>query len=88
MVNHYDRDHERESDETPFQWINRAWGAGQNAHIRVWIERDVQASSERWTVRKEEVDDSRRGQHKPTNLSDHSAKVAARKAAVEWMQSH
>ena len=89
QLKRYKRDHERETDDEPFHWINRAWGAGNRAHIRVWVERDVSGfDMEKWTVRKEEIDDSGRGQHKPTNLSTHTAKESARKAAVDWMQDH
>jgi hypothetical protein len=83
----FKRDHDREGDSEPYHWINREWGAGQRSRIRVWIERDVSGyDMEKWTVRKEEFDDSNRGQHKPTNLSGHSSKESARKAAVGWMR--
>ena len=89
QLKHYKRDHSRETDSEPYHWVDRSWGAGQNAHIRVWVERDVSGfDMEKWTVRKEQFDDSGRGQHKPTNLSGHSAKESARKAAVKWMQDH
>ena len=89
QLKHYKRDHERETDDEPFHWVGRSRPAGSRAHTRVWIERDVPGfDMEKWTVRKEEFDDSGRGQHKPTNLSTHSAKKSARKAAVDWMQGH
>lgn len=89
QLKNFDRDHDREDDGTPFYWINRVWGAGQRAHIRVWVERDVSGfDMEKWTVRKEEVDDNGRKQHKPTNLSGHSSKESAREAAVEWIREH
>jgi len=89
QLKNYKRDHERETDAEPYHWIDRQWGAGRQAHIRVWIERDVSGfDMEKWTVRKEEFDDDNRGQHKPTNLSGHSSKESARKAAVEWMREH
>lgn len=83
----FGRDHDRETDSEPYHWVDRSWGAGQNAHIRVWVERDVSGfDMEKWTVRKEQFDDNRRGQQKPTDLSGHSSKESARKAAVEWMR--
>lgn len=86
---HYKRDHEREGDDEPFHWVDRSRPAGSRAHVRVWVERGVTGyDTKKWTVRKEEVDDSGRGQHKPTTLSTHSAKEAARKAAVEWLREH
>lgn len=89
QLKNYKREHDFETDEKPYYWINRAWGAGRRAHIRVWVERDVSGfDMEKWTVRKEEFDDDNRGQHKPTNLSGHSSKKSARKAAVEWMREH
>lgn len=85
----YKRDHDRETDETPYYWINRKRGAGRHAHLRVWIERGVTGyDMEKWTVRKERIDDDGQGQHKPTNLSGHPSKESARKAAVEWMREH
>lgn len=89
QLKNYDRNHEFETDTEPYHWIDRSWGAGHRAHIRVWVERDVSGfDMEKWTVRKEEFDDSNRGQHKPTNLSGHSSKESARKAAVAWMREH
>lgn len=89
QLKNYKRDHKRETDDEPFHWIDRSRPAGSRAHTRVWIERDVSGfDMETWTVRKEEFDDSGRGQHKPTSLSGHSAKESARKAAVEWMREH
>lgn len=89
QLENYKRDRDSESDEEPYHWINHSWDAGRHAHIRVWVERDVPGfDQQKWTVRKDEIDDSYRGQHKPTNLSDHSSKEEARKAAVEWMRDH
>lgn len=89
QLENYERDHERETDDEPYHWIDRDFGAGRRAHIRVWVERDVPGyEMEKWTVRKEEFDDDGQGQHKPTNLSGHSTKESARKAAVEWMRNH
>ena len=85
----YGREQERESEERPYYWINSQRGSGPRARIIVWVEQDVWGfDMEKWTVRKEEIDDSGRGQHKPTNLSTHSSKAAAHKAAVEWMRNN
>lgn len=88
-LKNYNRNHEAETDKTPYQWIDRSWGAGVNAHMRVWVGRDVPGHElKRWTVRKEEVDDSGKGQQKPTDLSTHTSKNSARQAAVQWMKEH
>lgn len=89
QLKNYKRDHERETDTEPYHWVDPQWGAGRRAHIRVWVERDVWGfKMKKWTVRKEQFDDNRRGQHKPTNLSTHTSKESARKAAVAWMREH
>jgi len=89
QLKHFKRDHDREADNEPYHWIDRKRPAGRQAHTRVWVERDVSGyEMSKWTVRKEEFDDDRRGQHKPTNLSGHSSKESARKAAVGWMREH
>lgn len=89
QLEHYARDHGRETDEQPYHWIDRSRPAGRRAHTCVWVERDVPGfDMDKWTVRKEEFDDDGRGQHMPTNLSGHTSKESARKAAVEWMREH
>lgn len=89
QLKHYKRDHDRETDEQPYHWIDRSRPPGSNAHTRVWVERNVTGyEMGKWTARKEQFDDNLRGQHKPTNLSTHASKEGARKAAVEWMREH
>lgn len=88
-LEYWKRNHDWENDDKPYYWVDRKRPAGKNAHTRVWVERDVSGFDQRkWTVRKEQIDDNSRGQHAPTNLSDHAAKEDARKAAVEWMRDH
>lgn len=89
MPEEWEREPDRETDDKPHFWINRNMGAGRRAHCRVWIERDVPGfDMDRWTVRKEEIDDSGRGQHKPTTLAGRETEESARQAAVDWMRDH
>ena len=89
QLTNWKRNHARETEARPYYWVDRKRPAGLRSHVRVWIERDVDGfDTEKWTVRKEQVDDDGRGQQKPTNLSGHSAKESARKSAVEWMREH
>lgn len=89
QLEHWKRDHDKEDEQEPYHWVDRDRPVGRNAHTRLWVERGVSGFyQEKWTVRKEEIDDDWRGQHAPTNLSNHSSKEAARKAAVDWMREH
>ena len=62
QLTNWKRNHARETEATPYYWVDRKRPAGLRAHVRVWIERDVDGfDTEKWTVRKEQVDDDGRG---------------------------